>query len=849
MTRISLNGTDWQIKDYYGADWRWRNVHRTPKPEAGWYPAAVPGTVAFDVWQARAIPDPYFELNSRLIEWIPARTWVYRRLFTVDASWQGQRAQLRFEGVDYEAQFFLNGHDLGTHTGMYTPAVFEVAHLLNFDGDNLLVVVVAAAPPEEPQVGYTSCVRTHKSRMTYWWDFCPRMIHQGIWDDVTLDFTGDTRLTDVWVQTRLRDDYQHADVTITTALDARTAGTVTVEMWLRAGEVVISSTVTEQAIAAGTTTISTVLPVDQPRLWYPNGYGEQPLYHAEVRVIGADRAESDRRTVRFGIRQIELLPNQTDDPTARPYTLAVNGQRMYIKGWNWVPSDVMYGVPRPDKLEHLLTLAQQANVNLLRVWGGGLIEKEMFYNLCDEFGIIIWQEFIQSSSGIDNRPPDDPDFIAFMVREAEQIIPRRRNHPSLALWCGGNELTDAHTRPLDDHHPMLAALKEVVNRMDPDRLWLPTSPTGRVFGYELENIEKDPTSLHDVHGPWEYQGVAAQYTLYDQGTSLLHSEFGVEGITNLKALNATIAPENQMPVTLDSPIWFHRGAWWVKADMWRATWGEIDTIEQLVQATQLAQAEGLRYALEADRRRKYQNSGTLPWQFNEPYPMAACTSAIDYYGQPKPVYYAIAHAYESVHISARFAASAWAGHERFTAELYANNSHQHIYDEVTLSARLLDMHGQLCDEVQASVTLSADSVIPITQISTPLARITSDVFFLDLRLHDRSGETLSHNRYSFTRAENLAPLLHMPATTLTTVREPLGDTETITITNTGDVVALYLWLEDARPVGAKGYAYFADNHFCLLPQESRRITVTWQNVPAAERRLTLGKWNTAAWNG
>ncbi len=213
---------------------------------------------------------------------------------------------------------------------------------------------------------------------------------------------------------------------------------------------------------------------------------------------------SDVLTVNFGIRQISLAPNESADPAALPYTFMVNGRKIYAKGWNWVPMDVMYSVPRPEKLERLLTLAKRAHVNLLRVWGGGLIETEEFYEQCDRLGIMVWQEFIQSSSGIDNIPSTSADYVQAITEAAEQIIPRKRNHPSLAIWCGGNELTGGAEQPLDDSHPVLAGLKSVVKRLDPDRLWLPTSPSGRAFSNSLEMIAMDPSALHDVHGPWEY---------------------------------------------------------------------------------------------------------------------------------------------------------------------------------------------------------------------------------------------------------------------------------------------------------------------------------------------------------
>jgi beta-mannosidase len=180
-------------------------------------------------------------------------------------------------------------------------------------------------------------------------------------------------------------------------------------------------------------------------------------------------------------------------------------------------------VGRPAKLNRLLALAQRAHVNLLRVWGGGLTEKESFYNRCDELGLMVWQEFIQSSSGIENVPPADPEFVALMQREAEQIIPRKRNHPSLVIWCGGNELIGPDDTPLNEAHPLIAALQNTVTH-----LGLPASPSGRTASNTLASIEHDPTALHDVHGPWEYQGVVGQYTLSNAGVSLLHSEFGVE---------------------------------------------------------------------------------------------------------------------------------------------------------------------------------------------------------------------------------------------------------------------------------------------------------------------------------
>ncbi|MBN2471631.1 MAG: hypothetical protein JXN59_12995, partial [Anaerolineae bacterium] len=533
--RVRLDGDDWQFKAYYGEDWRWRNAHKPAHRDAHcWHRGTVPGSVHHDLWALGEIPDPYWERNSLLLEWIPARTWLYRKTFQADAGLAGRRVQLCFEGVDYASEFFLNGESLGQHAGMFTPARFEVGDLLRCGEENTLAVVIEPSPHEQPQVSRTSKVRTHKSRMTYWWDFCPRMIHIGIWDSVVLNVTGPVRVEDVFARPQLAPDHRQATVTLTTTLDTARAQAVMLEIALRLDGRTAASARADYLLPAGRVTLPAELVIESPALWWPNGYGAQPLYEAEVCVLAAEGGAClDRRVVRFGVRRVEFMPNEGADPAARPYTLVVNGRRIYIKGWNWVPLDVLYGVERPEKLAHLLGLARDAHVNLLRVWGGGLIEKEGFYDLCDQLGLLIWQEFIQSSSGIENTPSEDPAFIHMLVEEAEQIIPRRRNHPALVVWCGGNELSAGPDVPLDDTHPLLAALKAVVARLDPDRHWLPTSPTGRVFLNSPENIARDPGSLHDVHGPWEFQGVSQHCALYNRGTSLLHSEFGVEGVTNL----------------------------------------------------------------------------------------------------------------------------------------------------------------------------------------------------------------------------------------------------------------------------------------------------------------------------
>jgi beta-mannosidase len=408
----------------------------------------------------------------------------------------------------------------------------------------------------------------------------------------------------------------------------------------------------------------------------------------------------------------------------------VNGEVAQIRGWNWVPLDVNVGVPRPEKLERLLRLAQRAGVNLLRVWGGGVIESDEFYAWCDRLGLLVWQEFSQSSSGLESIPSDEPEFIATLASDAREIVPSRAWHPSLAIWCGGNEL-DA-----DDSTPAIAALREVVRELDPGRAWLPTSPVGEL----------------DVHGPWEHQGLREHYAHYDARTSRLHSEFGVEGMTNRAALDRLIAPDHRWPADRTNPVYEHLGAWWNNAPLVQACFGgRIEDVETMRRASQWLQYDGLRYAVEATLRR---GAGVIPWQFNESFPNAWCTSAVDWHGEPKPAYHGVARAYRGAP-AAQFATCAWGGLGEVRAA-------------VSAPARLVDLDGRVVADGEG-------------EIAAPLDAFAYDVFLLDL----------GTNRYVMSRTENLAPLLDLPATRLELtdgVLRNTGGVAAIGIVTDGDVL-------------------------------------------------------------
>jgi beta-mannosidase len=269
------------LRKFVGDDWVWRKCHLDPNDrDEQWIRATVPGSVHHDLRESGAIPDPNFDLQSKLVEWVPERTWMDKKTFTVPRELEGKNVRLRFEGVDYEATFFLNGEELGTHRGMFTPADFDVGGKLKYGEENLLAVVIEPAPKEEPQVGRTSEVRTHKTRMNSWWDFCPRMIHLGVWDSVHLDATGPARIEDVAVRATLSEDLSRADVSIGTRRSSDRVRDVEIETTLRLRGRVIAREKTKQRLKAGDNSLEQAIAIDRPRLWWPNGCGEAALASA-----------------------------------------------------------------------------------------------------------------------------------------------------------------------------------------------------------------------------------------------------------------------------------------------------------------------------------------------------------------------------------------------------------------------------------------------------------------------------------------------------------------------------------------------------------------------------------------
>lgn len=753
---------------------RWMQQGELQPGQGSWIDGQVPGSVYADLWRAGQIEDPYFGCNSLACEWVANRWWIYRTTFSLTLPDLEDTLLLTFHGIDYAAKIYVNGELAGKHEGMYLPFQTQINAMARA-GTNVLVCVLEHAPFCAPQPGYTSQTRYMKARFNYKWDFSARLVNLGLYDKVTLTAHPLASVSSAFLRPVRGENGWELSVSL--ELDAYRAGDVRLQYALfppssgAEDEPLLSGEQT-LALAKGRQEWKLVLPVEQPSLWWPNGYGGQPLYSFAVRLWDKTKL-SDRKSWRVGFRTLSYF-HADGREDALPYGVCINGRKIYLKGTNLVPFDCMTGTVTEERLRSQLATAREANINFFRIWGGGHIQSEAFYNLCDEMGFLVLQEFPMSSSGCDDVPSRDPQFLKLLEQVARYQIPLKRNHPSLVFWDGGNELTDFHYLGQPDHEghpatfedPTLAMLKGLVEELHPGVQMLPSSGSGP---NALLHVDQ-PGQNHDVHGPWGYLGVRRHYAFYNQSDSIVHGEFGCGGISNLDSLRRFLPEGDQALFTAgENPVWAHHsGGWDSYAFRERLMFGDLKhlPLEDYIRVNQFVQAESLRYSLESNRRRQWKNVGQMTWQYNEPWPNVQCSNIVDYYGGKKLAWYFLQEAYAPVLASLRYHSLFYAPGDAFSATLFLQSD---LPDgDYTLLYTVTDSQGNpLMEEPQGPLLrccesgyIHTDEVISLGEIAFILPKQISGSF--SIRLHVECGGFSTEKEYLFLIAGQTIPLRLSP---------------------------------------------------------------------------------------
>jgi beta-mannosidase len=653
-----LAGLPWKLSPFVPHFWQFAPFTELSEcPEAQPIPAAVPGSVQKSLLAAGLIPDWNVGQEARACEWVENRHWLYEVVLpdewfrdtgdlssarnTTGASAPARpRFHLSCECLDYKGWVFLNGKPAGEFCGTHIPWSFDLTPHLE-PRHNILRMIFDLPPRWLGQFGYSSRMREWKVRFNYTWDWTPRLVQAGIAGAVSLEVTDGLEIDAL----RCSADAEVAHTAATGTL--RVAGRVpggkgTVRVSLRDGTRLIRT----EDVTAGRFTAAgllwTGLAVD---LWQPNGCGRQHLYDLLVELRDSASVVHDAVRRRIGFRHVEWRQCEGAPADSDPWLCVVNGKPTFLQGVNYPPVRSAWAdVTREDHRKRL-ALYRDLGMNVLRINACQFLESTDFYELCDEYGIMVWQEMPLTSSGVENTPPDDAASIDAVCAIARSAVARRQHHPSLVLWSGGNELLDKDMKPYDVGHPMLAALQRVFQEEDPSRRYIPTSPSGPRWGIEEQFIGK---GLHwDVHGPWKPKtDLAAWEVFWESADALFYSEIGAPGAAPAGLIRRYAGDLPTMPVHPSNPLYCLTLSWWTENQQFETERGRAPkTLEEYVEWSQARQAETLAVAVRASKKRFPRCGGVILWCGHDCFPCAVNTSIIDFEGTPKPAALALAPIY------------------------------------------------------------------------------------------------------------------------------------------------------------------------------------------------------------
>lgn len=714
MQKQSLNGA-----------WQFRKAG-----DDEWLPASVPGGVHTDLMALERIPDPFVADNELKVKWVAESDWEYQRIFSVEkAMLEQQRLELICDGLDTLAKVYLNGKLLGKAENMFCQQRWSVKELLKL-GENEVAIEFAStvryceeAARRKTYRPITSALPggpfVRKAPCHFGWDWGPQLPAIGIWKDIYLEGSTSPRLGDIHL------GQHHQDGRVVLEIDA----TLNIQT---GDDLVLRVTVSnpdkkvigvEQGFTGAEVTV--IMPINKPQLWWPNGYGAQPLYQVQVELLEKGMVV-DERNYQVGLRTIEL--RQVPDQWGRSFTFVVNGVPIFAKGGNWIPADSFPTRITRASLEHLIASTAAANQNMLRVWGGGYYESEDFYDLCDRYGILIWQDFMFACTIY---PFNEESFVENVHQEVIQNVRRIRHHACLALWCGNNEMesgwnswnwnTSENTElKAADMCFFYTTLPGWLKDLDPDTAYWPSSPSSHL-PHEIPNSN----ATGDNH-LWEVWHAMKPFSFFREQFPRFASEFGFQSLPARETIETYIQPKDR---NMTSRIMEHHQrnpAGNCKIITYMTDHFQMPVgFGNLVYTTQVLQAEAMRTAVEHWRRNRERCSGTLYWQTNDCWPVASWAS-IDYAGRWKALHYASRRFFAPVLLSVedngdRVAISvtndlpqSWMGEVRWSLETLDGKVLRSGSIEIQAAAlansvvKALDFSGQLGDDDRFNTVLVAE---------------------------------------------------------------------------------------------------------------------------------------------
>lgn len=654
MARLCLSDLEWTLQGWRPFSWRLAKhveTQETGVADIGPLPARIPASAQQLLLEAGIIEDWNVGLNSLACEWVENRHWDYSAILPAAMFADVSSVMLDAPGLDYSGWILVDCVEVGRFEGTLLPHRFDLTKDLLDGKQHLLSIIFEDTPREQGQIGYTSRSQYFKPRYNYSWDWCPRIVPVGPWEPLQFLTDTDAQCEIIHMQGMLAEDNRTGSVTACVKCDNDDSVTA-FRLELRDDERVIASTTRQR----NESVISLDLKECTVEPWWPNGAGSQQLYKTYIHALDDKGTILWSETRTLGFRRIDWRPCEDAPDDAEPWLCLINGVPIFLQGANWVPPKTIYHDLTRENYERLITLYKAMGTTILRVWGGAILEKHDFYDLCDQAGILVWQELPLSSSGVENCPPYDPEAIASLTQIARSYVQRRGHHASLLLWSGGNELTwggpeeKSGIIPVNDTHPCIAALRDTLAECDPYHRFIATSPTGPRFCADAK--EYGQGLHHDIHGPWglgAFEGSTFEERLehwrryWKEDDSLFRSETGMPGAATPECLERFADKTLLWPPT--SRYWMHTAAWWIQWDLCKERMEAIadaDTgIETYIRETQAHQAAAYAYAAKTCKDRFPKCGGFIIWMGHDCFPCPANNSVIDFLCNPKPAFFAL----------------------------------------------------------------------------------------------------------------------------------------------------------------------------------------------------------------
>lgn len=784
-----------------------------------WYPATVPGCNFTDLFANQLIVDPMYGDNEARLQWIEKEDWEYKtEFFLTQDQLDNNHLRLIAEGLDTFCTIYINGSRVADSKNMFVPVALECKNYLKAGANQLVLYFhspINRVKPEQINSGIVYPAENDKSSdklsvfvrkapCHFGWDWGPRFVTSGIWRPIFIDLTPVARIDDIqFYQEQLTDD----EVIFSLKLSGYSCKKAQYHLQIHSEQ--DSGLAFQQLLDLddGYWEQQVFYRLKNPKRWWPNGLGEAFLYKLTAALYQNNQIV-DEKSLSIGFRTLEVISEADQD--GQCFYIKVNGLPVFMKGANYIPTSAFIAGVTREILQKELSSVKQANMNMLRVWGGGVYQSDEFYTLADEMGILIWQDFMFACSLY----PASTEFIENVSEEAQSNILRLRNHPCIALWCGNNEVDMAITYwdwpkkfgyseqkfselKADYRRLFDECLPKAVSRLDPSRFYMRSSP----IGFWEDN--KDHIGNQHYWGVWHGE---EPFTEYQRRIPRFMTEFGFQSFPLLSSVEKFLPQQEHY---IDSPLLtvhqkHPRGNKLIQQYM-VPEYSPPKNFESLLYLSQIQQAMGLKMAFEAHRQAMPFCMGTLYWQLNDTWP-AASWSSIDYYGKWKALHYQAARCFkpQAVVFSQ--------GQDGLVLSLVSDAASPL---SVMVELMLLDFSGKLYWSTSQSVVIPAQTSQSIFEQLEQQFSVQATEQFLYARVFDSAtGSELADNTYYFSPCKALKLPVASPSITLDLSEECLS----VTLLSTQLLRFVYIDLPNVTE-------NFSDNFFDLLPNCPKTIVI------------------------